>query len=119
MEGKGEGEECEEEEEEEVKDSSENIAVEMSCQSLQELMLAEKEVLKEEPVEDKEGENIDEEEGDSRSPQGEMSLTLSHDIFIGVLTCLSVSLQSRWMSYCCSVSSMHLRLKLRSQSFHY
>lgn len=72
VEGKGEGEECEEEEEEEVKDSSENIAVEMSCQSLQELMLAEKEVLKEEPVEDKEGENIDEEEGDSRSPQEQM-----------------------------------------------
>ncbi|XP_056319123.1 eukaryotic translation initiation factor 2D [Danio aesculapii] len=67
----GEGEECEEEEEE-VKDSSENIAVETSCQSLQELMLAENEVLKEEPVEDKEGENIDGEEGDSRSPQEQM-----------------------------------------------
>lgn len=71
VEGEEEGEECEEEEEE-VKDSSENVAVETSCQSLQELKLAENEVLKEESVEDKEGENIDGEEGDSRSPQEQM-----------------------------------------------
>lgn len=73
MEGESEGEECEE------KDGSESAAVETSCQSMQELRLDEHEVLKEEQLlEDKEGEDTDGEEHDSRSPQGEMSLTSCH-----------------------------------------
>lgn len=73
-----EGEECEEEEQE-VEDSSDPAPVETSGQSMQELMLDEHELLnEEEPLEDKDGENSDGEDGDSRSPQGEMSLTSCH-----------------------------------------
>lgn len=57
-----------------MRDSSET-----SCQSMQELRLDEHEVMKEEQLdEDKEGEDTDREEDDSRSPQGEMSLTSCH-----------------------------------------
>lgn len=81
MEGETEGEECVEKEE--VKDGSESVAVETSCQSMQELRLDEHEVLKEEqPVDDKEGEDTDGEEHDSKSPQGEMSLTFCHIYFL-------------------------------------
>lgn len=74
VEGETEGEECEEKEQE-VNDSSDPAPVETSRQSMQELRLDEHEALKEEePVEDKEGEDANGEE-DSRSPQGEMSLT--------------------------------------------
>lgn len=72
VEGDTEGEECEEEEQE-VKDSSDPAPVETSCRSIQELRLHEHELLKEEePLEDKEGENTDGEDGDSRSPQEQM-----------------------------------------------
>ncbi|XP_051760089.1 eukaryotic translation initiation factor 2D-like isoform X1 [Ctenopharyngodon idella] len=71
VEGETEGEECVEKEE--VKDGSESVAVETSCQSMQELRLDEHEVLKEEqPVDDKEGEDTDGEEHDSKSPQEQM-----------------------------------------------
>ncbi len=73
VEGDTEGEECEEEDQE-VKDSSDPAPVETSCRSIQELRLEEHELLKEEePLEDKEGED-----GDSRSPQGEISLISCH-----------------------------------------
>lgn len=78
VEGDTEGEECEEEEQE-VKDSSDPAPVETSCRSIQELRLEEHELLKEEEsLEDKEGENTDGEDGDSRSPQGEISLISCH-----------------------------------------
>uniref|UniRef100_A0A8C2GS22 Uncharacterized protein n=1 Tax=Cyprinus carpio TaxID=7962 RepID=A0A8C2GS22_CYPCA len=73
-----EGEECEEEEQE-VQDSPDSAPLETSCQSMQELRLDEHKLLKEEElVEVKEEENIEGEDGDSRSPQGEMSLTSCH-----------------------------------------
>ncbi|XP_018956220.1 eukaryotic translation initiation factor 2D-like [Cyprinus carpio] len=64
-----EGEECEEEEQE-VQDSPDSAPLETSCQSMQELRLDEHKLLKEEElVEVKEEENIEGEDGDSRSPQ--------------------------------------------------
>uniref|UniRef100_A0A8C2IBL6 Eukaryotic translation initiation factor 2D n=1 Tax=Cyprinus carpio TaxID=7962 RepID=A0A8C2IBL6_CYPCA len=67
-----EGEECEEEEQE-VQDSPDSAPVETSCQSMQELRLDEHKLLKEEElVEVKEEENIEGEDGDSRSPQEQM-----------------------------------------------
>jgi len=53
---------------------------------MQELRLDEHEVLKEEQLdEDKEREDTDGEEEDSRSPQGEMSLTSCHVSILYVL----------------------------------
>ncbi len=72
-----EGEEWEEEEQE-VKDSSDPAPVETTCQSMQELMLDEHELMEEEPLADKDGENTDGEDGDFRSTQGELSLTSCH-----------------------------------------
>ncbi|XP_043102065.1 eukaryotic translation initiation factor 2D [Puntigrus tetrazona] len=72
-EGEPGGEECEDEEQE-VEDGSHPAPVETSRQSMQELRLDEDELLdEEEPLEDKEGENTDGEDGDPRSPQEQMN----------------------------------------------
>ncbi|XP_058641871.1 eukaryotic translation initiation factor 2D isoform X2 [Onychostoma macrolepis] len=101
-----EGEEYEEEEQ----DSSDPASVETSCRSMQELRLDEHELLKEEePLEDKEGENTDGEDGDSRSPQEQMDELLLQCFLHALKTkvkkselpLLTSSFQRNHMMSCC------------------